>query len=72
MLFNGARGAKDGAVFYALGDTDELNAAIGVAREAMGDIDPVLAQRLVEIQSRLFDAGSAVATPRCVRPPQCA
>ena len=47
----------------ALGDVDELNGAIGVAREycvqAGNGVEPWLA----EIQSRLMDVGAAVATP---------
>lgn len=72
QLFTGERREKSDAVFHALGDTDELGSAVGVAREharrsatssgdaALGALDG----RLVTIQSRLMDVGSAVATPR--------
>ena len=33
-LYNGERRPKDDAVFQALGDVDELNSAIGMARDA--------------------------------------
>ena len=73
-LYNGERRHKADAVFEALGDTDELNSAVGVAREAcevlkdgMGDDVPDLLRDLTDqlqtIQSRLLDVGSAVATP---------
>ena len=63
-LYTGERRRKDDAVFSALGDTDELNAAIGLAREhcasaGLASVDTQLQQ----IQSRLLDAGSAIATP---------
>jgi cob(I)alamin adenosyltransferase len=32
-LYNGTRLPKDDAYFHALGDVDELNAAVGVSRE---------------------------------------
>lgn len=67
-LYNGNRAAKDDAVFWALGETDELNSAVGVAREFLreGRQQQALAglsTQLEEIQSRLLDVGSAVATP---------
>jgi len=67
-LFNMERRSKDDVVFEALGDSDELNVAVGVAREfaqemSEGALDPTLIERLTEIQSRLLDVGSAVATP---------
>ena len=91
-LFNMERRPKDDAVFEALGDVDELNVAVGIAREFLVDATstpsppPVassssstsdeaaasvaaaaammsLAVRFEEIQSRLLDVGSAVATP---------
>ncbi len=50
-------------VFEALGTLDELNAALGVAREhsisAGNGLDVVLS----EIQSLIIDLGAAVATP---------
>ena len=62
-LYNGKRRPKDDTLFSALGDVDELNASIGLAREycAVGDVG--LENQLVEIQSRLLDVGSAIATP---------
>ena len=69
-LFNGERRRKDHLVFSALGDTDELNAAIGVARAHCSEqsLAPhrelkVLLPQLDHIQSRLLDLGSALATP---------
>lgn len=47
----------------ALGDTDELNATVGLALEWCGDEHSELRASLPEIQSRLLDIGSAVATP---------
>lgn len=109
-LFNQERRAKDDDLFHALGDIDELNAHVGVARacaynsrqreqqtsggqesasvaaaasqseeseahsHSQSDADAaagnlsatasLLSAQLVEIQSRLFDLGAHVATPR--------
>ena len=92
-LYNGQRRAKDADFFVALGDVDELNGHLGLAREhlrlqrreaplsgagvgrvgvtaeAIGVLD--LAAQLGEVQSRLLDLGSAIATPQtCSRPEQ--
>ena len=61
-LYNLERRSKDDPVFAALGDTDELNSAIGIAREYCNE-ESNLQERLAIIQSRLLDIGSAVATP---------
>ena len=37
-LYNGERQPKDAAVFHALGDVDELNSAVGVARQAVREL----------------------------------
>ena len=60
-LYNGTRRPKNDRVFEALGNTDELNSAIGIACWHL-DI-PKLRKQLVFIQSRLLDLGSAIATP---------
>lgn len=67
-LFNGERRAKTDPFFAALGDIDEVNACIGLAsahclraQEKAGK--QKLTEQLGEIQSRLLDVGSAVATP---------
>ena len=63
-LFNGERRSKDDLVFEALGNTDELNASLGVAKEYCISADNGLAPSLSIVQSRLLDLGSAIATPR--------
>ena len=67
-LFNGQRRRKDDLVFTALGDSDELNAALGLASahcEAGGSTRGLaLIPQIGVVQSRLLDLGSAVATPR--------
>ncbi|KAG6579993.1 ATP:cob(I)alamin adenosyltransferase [Phytophthora cinnamomi] len=64
QLFSGERRPKNDAVFQALGDTDELNAQIGVAVEqARAAANAFLPPKLEQIQSRLFDLGACVATP---------
>jgi cob(I)alamin adenosyltransferase len=67
-LFNGERRGKTDPFFAALGDVDELNANVGLAREHCLDMkdEPArttLTTQLSSIQSRLLDIGSAVATP---------
>ena len=70
-LFNMERRDKDDAVFEALGDVDELGVAVGIANVfALECDDPacapdlaLLSERLVEIQSRLLDVGSARRHP---------
>ena len=65
-LFNMERRDKDDDVFEALGDVDELGVCVGIARtfaEEHVTPDGEMLARLLEIQSRLLDVGSAVATP---------
>jgi len=67
-LFNLERRKKDDLHFIALGDTDELNAQLGVVNEHIRCLSPdhpayQLVDQITEIQSRLFDVGSHVATP---------
>lgn len=49
---------KDNDFFKALGDTDELNACIGLAREHCNAETENINAHLVEVQSRLLDIGS--------------
>ena len=62
-LYNGERRSKDDEFFSALGDVDELNASVGLAREYCIGSSVALEAQLVEIQCRLLDVGSAIATP---------
>eukprot|EP00041_Stephanoeca_diplocostata_P011157 m.180974 g.180974 ORF g.180974 m.180974 type:complete len:251 (-) comp18440_c0_seq1:1015-1767(-) len=64
MLFTGERRAKDDIIFTALGHTDELNSFIGLAREYCVDANNGLEGQLEEIQCRLLELGSHIATPR--------
>ena len=67
-LFNCERRSKSDACFEALGDVDELNAYLGLVRShCTSDADNneiLLVDQLIEIQSRLFDVGANLATPR--------
>jgi len=64
-LYTGERVEKTNQVFYALGATDELSSALGLAREFASDVKN---QKVIEIinnlQIELQDIGSAVATPK--------
>lgn len=62
-LYNGTRRPKYDEVFEALGHTDELNASLGLAQHYSLSDKNGLAEKLTEIQSRLLDAGSSIATP---------
>lgn len=59
--YTGERRSKDDIIFEALGSTDELTSAIGVAAEFCKD--QVLVNQLEQVQSVLQDIGSCVATP---------
>ena len=60
-LFGGPRVRKDDLRVAAYGDLDELNSAIGVAREELPQGD--LRTLLDELQSELFTLGAQLATP---------
>ena len=72
-LFTGVRAKKSDPVFDALGSLDETSAAVGLARAHLATIvatggngssgAAALSAELAGVQSRLLDAGSAVATP---------
>lgn len=62
-LYNGKRLPKDCDYFQALGDVDELNSACGMAGLYCIDAENSLNVFMSEIQSRLLDVGSLLATP---------
>lgn len=65
-LGTGERRAKSDRRFEAIGDVDELNAAIGLARlHAAGS---ALDETLSRIQNDLFDLGADLATPETGEP----
>jgi cob(I)alamin adenosyltransferase len=63
-LVDGSRVSKGDALMAAIGDVDEANSAIGVARAALraGPLEPILAR----IQNDLFDLGADLATPASI------
>ena len=62
-LFTGERRGKDDPVFEALGAVDEVSAVLSCAREAEYGMAVELSSQIIEIQSRLIDVGSNIATP---------
>ncbi|KAH9525432.1 hypothetical protein Btru_001415 [Bulinus truncatus] len=63
MTFTGVRKPKDDAVFNALGTTDELSSAIGLAAEYCKEAGHKLDDKLEMVQCILQDVGSNIATP---------
>ena len=63
-LWGGLRVSKDSTRVQAYGTVDECNAAIGVARAALGAV-PLgnLGTLLAQIQNQLFVVGADLATP---------
>ncbi|XP_060068735.1 corrinoid adenosyltransferase MMAB-like [Ylistrum balloti] len=61
--YTGERRPKNDVIFEALGSTDELSCAIGLAAEYCRDSDIPVVTDLVKIQCVLQDVGSCVATP---------
>lgn len=68
-LVGGQRAPKDSARIEAYGTVDELNAAVGLVRTALGSsrsgarLEPILRR----IQNELFNLGGELATPDEVR-----
>ena len=60
-LVGGSRISKNSDRIRAIGDVDELNAAIGVARAE--NVPILLAETLAWLQSALFDLGAEIASP---------
>ncbi len=60
-LADGSRVSKAAALMAAIGDVDEANSAIGVARAALGP--GAFSELLAHIQNDLFDLGADLATP---------
>jgi cob(I)alamin adenosyltransferase len=60
-LFGGKRVAKNSRRIQTIGDIDETNSAIGIAR-AISTL-PDISDPLLQVQNRLFEAGADIATP---------
>ncbi len=64
VLADGSRIAKNDARFAAIGDVDETNSVIGVARLHVAQSgDPGLDATLEAVQNDLFDLGADLAVP---------
>lgn len=51
-LYNGERRSKDNFVFHALGDVDELNSAVGVAKEHLKPLDEDLVDKVSSLNTK--------------------
>ncbi|GBB87160.1 hypothetical protein RclHR1_01360031 [Rhizophagus clarus] len=63
-LYNGERRSKTDDIFNALGTVDELSSCIGIANHYCKKVENGLEDKLVEIQCKLIEVGSNIATPR--------
>ena len=63
-LYTQRRVSKNDECFTALGDTDELNAQVGISRSHCPRSLSHLDQQLLQIQNTLFSIGAHLATPR--------
>lgn len=59
--FGGEKLSKSETLFECLGDIDELNCAIGIAKEH--STTPSLTETLVKIQNQLFNIGAYISSP---------
>jgi cob(I)alamin adenosyltransferase len=66
-LFGGPRVRKDDLRVAAYGDVDELNSALGVARE---ELQADLRELVNELQAELFTLGAELATPDLEKAPK--
>ena len=62
-LGNGSRLAKQSLRVCAIGDVDEANSTIGLARVAAADTGSNMTGALSRIQNDMFDFGADIATP---------
>ena len=62
-LVGGARVSKNDLRVWAYGDVDELNSALGLAKERIDEPIASLRALIEYIQQELFDLGSELATP---------
>ena len=62
-LGDGARSPKASARIHAIGEVDEANAAIGVARVAADTATAEITEILARIQNDLFDLGADLSRP---------
>ena len=60
-LWGGARVRKDDPRVAAYGEVDELNCAVGAARDRLPEVADALKARLKAVQNDLFVIGSALA-----------
>lgn len=62
-LVDGSRVDKSSQRLNAIGDIDEANAILGIAKISLGDDPRNLGEVLLRIQNDLFDLGADLATP---------
>ena len=67
-LFGGQRVPKDALRIEAYGTVDELNSVLGLALSESTNLD--IREILTSIQTRLFEVGADLATPRSVEKKQ--